>query len=248
MAAADAADGAFKVPTLRNVGKTAPYGHNGVFRTLPEIVHFYNTRDVPGAGARPAYTPVEPARQREALKFLSSGLFSADSFRFRPQFLASLSPDYREWTRSGPVSIPAAVLQLQTAALDRLLGAGTASRLLDLPLYVPEGARRDLISLQEVYGTVQGAVWSELKSGGEIDRLRRNLQREHLKRVQVMLTRGSPTLPPDALSLARLNAVALQADLRRAAQRSGLSAETRAHLQDSLNALTQALQASMLRG
>jgi cytochrome c peroxidase len=44
------ADGAFKVPTLRNVGKTAPYGHNGVFRTLPEIVHFYNTRDVPGAG------------------------------------------------------------------------------------------------------------------------------------------------------------------------------------------------------
>jgi cytochrome c peroxidase len=44
------ARGAFKVPTLRNVGKTAPYGHNGVFRTLPEIVHFYNTRDVPGAG------------------------------------------------------------------------------------------------------------------------------------------------------------------------------------------------------
>jgi cytochrome c peroxidase len=45
-----AARGAFKVPTLRNVAKTAPYGHNGVFRTLPEIVHFYNTRDVPGAG------------------------------------------------------------------------------------------------------------------------------------------------------------------------------------------------------
>jgi len=50
VAAADTADGAFKVPTLRNVAKTAPYGHNGVFRTLPEIVHFYNTRDVPGAG------------------------------------------------------------------------------------------------------------------------------------------------------------------------------------------------------
>ena len=48
----DAADvvGAFKVPSLRNVARTAPYGHNGVFRSLPEIVHFYNTRDVPGAG------------------------------------------------------------------------------------------------------------------------------------------------------------------------------------------------------
>ena len=47
--AADA-DGAFKVPTLRNVAKTAPYGHNGVFASLAEIVHFYNTRDVDGAG------------------------------------------------------------------------------------------------------------------------------------------------------------------------------------------------------
>jgi len=32
------------------VGLTAPYGHNGYFQTLKEIVHFYNTRDVPGAG------------------------------------------------------------------------------------------------------------------------------------------------------------------------------------------------------
>ena len=50
-------DGAFKVPTLRNVGKTAPYGHNGVFMTLKEIVHFYNTRDVPEAGWDPPEVP-----------------------------------------------------------------------------------------------------------------------------------------------------------------------------------------------
>ncbi|HET6476389.1 MAG TPA: cytochrome c peroxidase [Thermoleophilia bacterium] len=43
-------NGAFKVPTLRNVARTAPYGHNGYFATLAEIVHFYNTRDVPSAG------------------------------------------------------------------------------------------------------------------------------------------------------------------------------------------------------
>ena len=41
-----AEDGKFKVPTLRNVAKTAPYGHNGFFPTLKEIVNFYNTRDV----------------------------------------------------------------------------------------------------------------------------------------------------------------------------------------------------------
>jgi len=42
--------GKFKVPTLRNVAKGTPgivkcYGHNGYFKSLEEIVHFYNTRD-----------------------------------------------------------------------------------------------------------------------------------------------------------------------------------------------------------
>jgi cytochrome c peroxidase len=48
-----------KVPTLRNVDKrpypefVKAYGHNGYFKSLKEIVHFYNTRDVPGAGWPP---------------------------------------------------------------------------------------------------------------------------------------------------------------------------------------------------
>jgi cytochrome c peroxidase len=59
------AEGRFRVPTLRNVDKrpdpafVKAYGHNGYFRGLKEIVHFYNTRDVlprckagdPGEGA-----------------------------------------------------------------------------------------------------------------------------------------------------------------------------------------------------
>jgi cytochrome c peroxidase len=37
--------GKFKVPTLRNIARTAPYMHNGVFQTLPEATEFYNSRD-----------------------------------------------------------------------------------------------------------------------------------------------------------------------------------------------------------
>jgi hypothetical protein len=40
--------GVMKAPSLRNVELTAPYMHNGVFMTLKEVVHFYNTRDVLG--------------------------------------------------------------------------------------------------------------------------------------------------------------------------------------------------------
>ena len=41
----------FQVPTLRNVDKrpdpafVKAYGHNGYFKSLKQIVHFYNTRD-----------------------------------------------------------------------------------------------------------------------------------------------------------------------------------------------------------
>jgi cytochrome c peroxidase len=37
--------GAFKVPTLRNVARTAPYMHNGYFSSLHDVVEFYVTRD-----------------------------------------------------------------------------------------------------------------------------------------------------------------------------------------------------------
>jgi cytochrome c peroxidase len=46
-------NGKFKVMTLRNIALTAPYSHNGYFQTLNEIVHFYNTRDIPGLWPEP---------------------------------------------------------------------------------------------------------------------------------------------------------------------------------------------------
>jgi len=49
--------GNFRVTTLRNIAVTAPYFHNGVFNTLEQVVHFYNTRDVPGSGFAPPEVP-----------------------------------------------------------------------------------------------------------------------------------------------------------------------------------------------
>jgi cytochrome c peroxidase len=41
-----AEDGKFRTPTLRNITRTAPYGHNGYFENLPYMLEFLNTRDV----------------------------------------------------------------------------------------------------------------------------------------------------------------------------------------------------------
>lgn len=43
---------AFKVPSLRNVALTAPYMHNGAFKTLDEVVDFYNDGGGSGLGLR----------------------------------------------------------------------------------------------------------------------------------------------------------------------------------------------------
>jgi cytochrome c peroxidase len=44
---------AFKIPTLRNIAKTAPYMHNGVFKTLEEVLEFY----ADGGGLGHGYHP-----------------------------------------------------------------------------------------------------------------------------------------------------------------------------------------------
>ena len=57
--------GKFKVPTLRNAATRSVFFHNGVFHSLNQVVHFYNTRDThpefwypsTGGSGTPAATP-----------------------------------------------------------------------------------------------------------------------------------------------------------------------------------------------
>jgi len=53
-----AQDGKFRVPTLRNVMRTGPYGHNGYFENVPYLIDFLNTRDV-GSAHNGAWAPPE---------------------------------------------------------------------------------------------------------------------------------------------------------------------------------------------
>lgn len=71
---ADGNMGKHKVPTLRNVdlrpgrGFVKPYSHNGWFKSLKSIVHFYNTRDVlPACPPRPNALPPNSYTEAEAL-------------------------------------------------------------------------------------------------------------------------------------------------------------------------------------
>ncbi|MBC7774451.1 MAG: cytochrome-c peroxidase [Phycisphaerae bacterium] len=62
--------GKFKVPGLRNVALTAPYMHNGMFKTLEEVIEFYDVpnQTVPGGFNRDTLlnTPLNLSREEKA--------------------------------------------------------------------------------------------------------------------------------------------------------------------------------------
>jgi cytochrome c peroxidase len=76
-----AGEGRFKVPTLRDVGRTAPYMHDGSIATLEDVVEYYDR----GGNANPGLD--------EDLRSLH---LTADEKRALVQFLGSLSGTIRE--------------------------------------------------------------------------------------------------------------------------------------------------------
>ncbi|HXX57807.1 MAG TPA: cytochrome c peroxidase [Thermodesulfovibrionales bacterium] len=68
---------AFRTPTLREISKTAPYMHNGVFKTLDEVIEFF---DQGGGAGNEALQPLGlSAEEKSSLKaFLSEALVGED--------------------------------------------------------------------------------------------------------------------------------------------------------------------------
>lgn len=103
--------GKHKVMPLRNIAITPPYGHNGVFKTLEEITHFYNTRDVlghvadinsPGYGVTGWPAPEVPENVN-ADELGDLGL-TADEEKALVAFMRTLTDGYPEW--GGDPNVP----------------------------------------------------------------------------------------------------------------------------------------------
>ena len=141
-------------------------------------------------------------------------------------------------------SFAAQVLELQRGVLNQLMSDAVATRLLDSETKDPVDALR----LSELFRRLDGSVWSELGAkAGDIPPPRRELQRDHVNRVAALLLRPGALSRVDARGLMRAEAQSLSGRVNAALRRGGLSAEARAHLQDSADTLSQALSAKLLR-
>jgi cytochrome c peroxidase len=101
----DAADGAMKVPTLRNVELTGPYFHNGGQATLEQVIAFYN-RGGDGAGTEAANTTgFGPYATNRAPGVMPLHLTAADQAAL-VAFLKALTDERVRWEKA-PFDHPA---------------------------------------------------------------------------------------------------------------------------------------------
>lgn len=97
--------GKHKVMGLRNIAITPPYGHNGVFRTLEQIVHFYNTRDTKPAVCKDSNDPrfgktcwpVPEIRNNLNTEELGDLKLTAEEEAALVAFMKTLSDGYPDW-------------------------------------------------------------------------------------------------------------------------------------------------------
>jgi hypothetical protein len=212
------------------------------------------TSRMPAGADQALLVPVPAEQQRAALNLVLGEVFSSASFRFDPRFMARLGVDQFERMgeqRGTPVgySLPTAVLNVQRPALDALMSDALAMRLADAESRVSEP--RSLLSYAEVQSRLSGAVWSELgqarTAAPDIDSLRRNLQREHVKRLAGGLVRASSAAAADTRAVYRQAALQLETQLKTALAAPGWTPTARAHLAESHALLGEALRAPLMR-
>jgi hypothetical protein len=232
-------------------------GFSRVSQAVPLLAKYvggvYSSRVLAGAG-KPLLVPVPAATQRAALDLLLNEVFASASFRFDPRFMSRLGVDQLD--RAGPnrfvgstdFSLAGTVAGIQRSALDALMSDSVAARLADSEAKVADP--KTLPSYADVQARLREAVWSELKGAaraGEIDSLRRTLQREHVKRLAAGVLRPASAVAADVRAVHRQEALSLEADLKAALARRSWSAIARAHLADSQAVLAEALKAPLMK-
>ena len=220
--------------------------------------------------AKDPIIPVPGDVQRACLTYLSDELLSDKAFQFSPQLLRRLAAErWYHWGQedSGEVDYPllGRVLDVQKVILSHCLSADTLSRLQNQEFQADlEG---NPLRLEEVFRALTDGVWSELAKPGDgklaLSPIRRNLQREYLRRLggMVLGSASSPMLdglvflsmdsagdvPADARSLARLHLKQIRDRLAAALDDKALTMDdtTRAHLEECREKISQALEAPM---
>jgi hypothetical protein len=224
-------------------------------------------RDHKGAGGRDPVVPVPGDRQREALRFCVDQILGDKAFQFSPALLRRLTTE--PWSHWGNESfsyyggmdfkVYDRILAIQRIVLNQCFNAGVLSRIQNQELMTDNGGKP--LHLAEVFSSLTQGIWGDpgASSGSTI---RRNLQREHLRRLATLVMgnrrngyedlygyvvfSSGGAAPADARSLARLHLTEIKGRIDKALAGGGgaLDDTARAHLADCQQRILKLLDSS----
>jgi hypothetical protein len=224
--------------------------------------------------------PIAGAKQRECLTFLVDSILSDRAFQFSPALLRRLGTErWMHWGSSAlnessvDISVLERILAIQKIVLSHCLTPATLARLQNQQLQANPGG--DPLRMEEVFRSLTDGVWSDLDRLGAprdekapkpgLSIIRRNLQREYLKRlsgmvlgnsvgsagdrfVYVVFVRGGESAAPaDARALARLHLKEISGRIGKVLETSNLVVDdtTRAHLEECRHRIAKVLEAHL---
>jgi uncharacterized protein DUF4953 len=203
-------------------------------------------------------------------------VLSDKAFQFSPALLRKLASErWYHWGNEsifyfgGGVDFPIyqRILGIQKIVLGQCLAGDTLSRLQNQELQADPGT--EPLTMAEVFRALTDGIWSEctpaVDKGGAVacSTIRRNLQREHLKKLSSMVLGnrrnpyedlfgfiyfyGTPEPPADAKSLARLHMEEIGDRLGKVLDREDCKVDdtTRAHLKECRTRIAKVLNASL---
>ena len=205
-------------------------------------------------GGEMPFVPIPASTQRSAVQFLIDNVFTEDAFEIDADMVNKLAPN--RWSDWGapfltvPLDYPVHdwVALVQDVMLYSLVDAFRLRRMIDNEVRMPQG--QEAYTVGEMFGTLTDAIWIEAGVAGgkarSINSFRRNLQRSYANEL-IMLMTGGFVLPEDVRSIARYELKRLDAGLEAAMASGNLDRMTEAHLDETKERITQALEADMVR-
>lgn len=228
-----------------------------------------------GDGSRDPVVPISGDRQREALDFVVKEILSDSAFKFSPSLLRRLTTEHwYHWgsdsfmSGGGGLNFPVydRILGIQRIVLNQCLNGSVLSRLQQQELQGGDDAKP--LKISQVFRSLTDGVWSEVTTDKEekeleISTIRRNLQREHLRRLStivlgnrrspyedlygyVVFSGGSSSVPADARSLARMHMAQISKRIDKKLANSDLQVDdtSRAHLVECQQRIAKVLESS----
>jgi len=183
-------------------------------------------------GQGPTLKPVDPAIQRQAVRLIAKYCLSADSFTMPAEVMANLQQDFADGSADGwTAPLRELVGQNQQMLFSQLMSVATTKRIAE---NAHKMAGKDAYSMDEHFGTLLGAVFSEIGQDKNVSDVRRDLQRFALNALMIQSAANVGGVSEDVRMLASDALRRLSARFGAQSKNAkGLDALTQVHLRDA---------------